>query len=77
MNHFDTLQQIFRRVFQENALILTRALEAKDITMWDSLTHLELIVEIENTFGIQIPFEQVTTFQNAGDLIDCVTELTQ
>ncbi len=77
MNHFDTLQQIFRSVFKEDTLILKRELQAKDVAMWDSLTHVELIFEIENTLGIQIPFERVLAFQNAGDLIDCVTELTQ
>lgn len=77
MSHFDTLQQIFRSVFKEDSLILNRTLQAKDVAMWDSLTHMELIAEIENTIGIQIPFERVISFQNAGDLMDCVAELTQ
>lgn len=77
MTHFDTLQEIFRSLFKEDSLILSRTLRAEDVAMWDSLTHMELIVEIENTFEIQIPFERVAAFQNAGDLIDCVTELTQ
>ena len=46
-----------------------------DIEEWDSLGHVNLIVEIENEFGIKFPMERVMRSRNVGGIIDLILEL--
>lgn len=73
----DQLQQVFRKVFGDEQLIITPATSAKDIKMWDSLTHLELIVSVEQQFGIQFSFTDVMQFDTVGDMMSAIEELKQ
>jgi len=69
---FEEVEQIFRTIFEDDSLKIRMDLTADEVAMWDSLTHLALISEIENHFGITISFIQLMAFKNVGDLIDCV-----
>ncbi|MGQ0827643.1 MAG: acyl carrier protein, partial [Bacteroidota bacterium] len=55
----DQLQQVFRVVFKSQELVISQNTSAKDIKMWDSLTHLELITSIEEKFNIKFSFSEV------------------
>lgn len=68
----ERLQQVFRNVFEDQRLIITPATSAKDIKMWDSLTHLELIAAVEEEFGIKFSFNEVMQFNHAGDLLHAI-----
>ncbi len=64
------VERVFRRIFKDDSLLITRASKASDIDMWDSLTHMELIAEIEAEMGYEFTYEQVSSFSNVGDMID-------
>ncbi len=73
MTEFDTkIQSIFREVFDNNALVLYDAMQAKDVEGWDSLTHITLIMAIEESFGIQFNTREVMGFQNVGEMLACL-----
>jgi len=74
---FETVQKIFRTVFEDDNLVLQKNLIADDVEMWDSLTHIDLITSIEEEFSIQIPFEKVILFETAGDLIEYISSVTK
>ncbi|MBA3706974.1 MAG: acyl carrier protein [Bacteroidetes bacterium] len=65
----EQLQQIFRKVFHNEGLTISRDTSAKDIKMWDSLTHLELIASIEEELKINFSFSEVMQFNTVGDMI--------
>ena len=46
------LTGIFRTVFDEPDLQLTRAMTAHDVPAWDSLSHITLIVAVEREFRV-------------------------
>ena len=48
----EQLQEIFRDVFADDAIVLQGTTTSSDIEDWDSLAHIQLISEIENHFGI-------------------------
>ena len=73
----EELQKVFREVFADNNLQITTKTSAKDIKMWDSLTHLELIASVEKTFGIQFTFVEVMQFDCVGDMIAALERLKQ
>jgi len=65
----ERLQKVFREVFEDQRLIVTPETAAKDIKMWDSLTHLELIAAVEAEFTIKFSFNEVMGFNNVGDMM--------
>jgi len=69
MNTSERLQQVFRKVFQKGDLLISPSTTAKDIRMWDSLTHLELIAAVEEEFGIKFSFSEVMQFNSVGDML--------
>ena len=66
----ERLNQVFRRVFKDDSITISRETTARDIEGWDSLTHLDLITETETEFGIEITGFEVMNLKNVGDLID-------
>jgi acyl carrier protein len=40
----------------------------KDLDVWDSLKHMELIVSLEGSFDIQLSFEEIIAMQSVGEI---------
>ena len=40
------------------------------IPEWDSVMHLRLVMEIQDRFGVDIPFERVPELKTLGDFYD-------
>jgi acyl carrier protein len=40
---------------------------------WDSLTHINLIVEIEREFGIKFTTREIAGLTNVGELMDLIS----
>jgi len=66
------LKSVFEKVLEENDIIITRELSAHDIEKWDSLRHIQLISEVESTFGIKFKLREIMSMNNVGDLIDLI-----
>jgi acyl carrier protein len=66
------IQDVFRRVLNQPALVLTRQMTAADVKGWDSLKHVELIVSVEGVFGVRFKTAEVGSLNNVGELIDKV-----
>lgn len=71
----DQLQNVFRRVFMDEQLNIGPGTSAKDIKMWDSLTHLELIAAVEAEFTIKFTFSEVMEFNTVGDMLHRIEQL--
>lgn len=74
MSIHDQLTAVFRKVFNDEAINITRETTARDIQGWDSITHLDLITEVEQSFGVEITGFEVMRLKNVGDLIDLLEE---
>jgi acyl carrier protein len=66
------LTNIFRNIFSDNSLVLTNDLTANDVQNWDSLTHMLLITEIENSFSIKFKLKDLNKMRNVGDMADII-----
>ena len=66
------LTAVFRKVFNNDSLILTDELTANDVDNWDSLSHMLLITEIENTFSIKFKLKDLNKMRKVGDMIDII-----
>jgi len=47
---------------------ITDSLTMANTDGWDSLKHMELIVSIEQTFGIELSFEEIVAMQTLKDI---------
>ena len=68
------LQEIFQDIFDDDTIELFDDMNANDIEDWDSLTHIQLIVQIEKSFGIKFTTGEVASLKNVGEFISLVQE---
>jgi acyl carrier protein len=59
---------VFRDLFDDDALELRKDTTADDVEDWDSLSHINLIVAIERSFGVKFTTTEVQSLRNVGEL---------
>ena len=69
---FAKVQDIFRDVFDDDELVLTRATDADDIEDWDSLMQIRLVVAMEKAFKVKFDIMEVQSLQNVGEMADLI-----
>lgn len=71
----EQLNEIFRTVFGDKNLVITRETTADDVDDWDSLTHMNLIMTIEKQLRIRIPLGELQRLQNVGEMFDLINSI--
>lgn len=66
------LQPIFIDVFDDTDLVIIRESNADSIDDWDSLTHINLVVGIEQEFKIKFALGELQALKNVGDMVDLI-----
>lgn len=72
MDTTQILSEVFQQVFDDDSIQISRATTADDIDAWDSLTHINLALAIEQRFKIRFALGEMQTLKNVGELIDLV-----
>jgi acyl carrier protein len=62
------LTQVFREVFDDQALELRDTMVASDVRGWDSLHHVKLVVAIERAFAVKFSNREIVSWRNVGDM---------
>ena len=68
---FSAVAQLITQKFEHDGAI-TPATVADDIEGWDSVAHVELIIEIEQRFGIRLTTGEAADLPNVGALVSVV-----
>ena len=63
------LTNSFRRVFEIGDLVLADEMTAKDVAGWDSLAHINLIMDVEEEFGLRFTVDDIADLKNVGEMI--------
>ncbi len=66
------VQEIFRAVFDQPDLVVTRESNAATIDGWDSLAHINLITIIEKKFLIKFSLGELQELENVGGMLDLI-----
>lgn len=69
---FVRLNEVFRDVFDDEAISVGEETASGDIEDWDSLEHINLIAAVEQEFGMKFSMGQVVTMKNVGEMADIV-----
>ena len=68
------IQGIFRDVFDNPDLVITRDSNASTVEDWDSLAHLNLISAIEQKYRIKFALGELQSLKNVGEMADLIQQ---
>jgi acyl carrier protein len=70
------LAEVFQDVFDEDSIMVTPELSAKDVDGWDSITHIRLMLTVEKTFKIRLSAPEIGKLGNVSDLVTLIKART-
>ena len=67
---FSTLTEVFRSVFDDDAIVLTPETSAADIEDWDSLNQIRIVVAAQGAFKTKLDARQMAELKDVGQMVD-------
>ncbi|HTG74277.1 MAG TPA: acyl carrier protein [Terriglobia bacterium] len=71
------MNDIFVEVLDDTQIVLSEATTADDVDGWDSLTHVQLVLAVEQHFKIRFTAREIRGWSNVGEMIACVISKQQ
>lgn len=68
------LQDVFIDVFGDNSIVLKPEMSDTDIADWDSLMHVNLIINIEKEFKIKFSSREVVSMNQVGNMLEIINK---
>lgn len=69
---FSKLQDVFRDVFADDALVIHDQMSALDIAAWDSIKHITLMEAVQDEFDILFEFDEIFEMKDVDDIVTAV-----
>lgn len=79
MQHDEIVEEltgIFRDIFDEDDLVLRDDMTAADVARWTSLSHINLILAVEDVFDVKIGSGDIEKLTNVQALISLIERKT-
>lgn len=73
---YERLETIFRDVFDDDNLLVTSELTARDVEGWDSMMNVQLMLAIECAFNVHFSASQIASLGKVGDLAALIKRMT-
>jgi len=74
---FSKVQDVFREVFDDDELTISDSTNSDDIDDWDSLNHINLVLNIEKAFVIRFITGEINTLKTVGEMITLMEKKLQ
>ena len=68
----EKLTSIFREVFSDSSIVLNETMTADDVENWNSLTHMMMILKVEEAFKVKFKLKELNKMKKVGDLITII-----
>ena len=62
------VENLLSEVLQMPESKITDDLAMKDVDAWDSLKHMELIVTLEQRFGMELSFDEIVAMRSVAEI---------
>ena len=72
MDVLKELEVVFHEVFEDNSISLSREMTADDYDGWDSMSHVTLLMAVEDHFNVTFESWEVMNLPDVGALMDLV-----
>jgi len=64
---YDALTEILRDVFDNQRVVATPDLSAKDVPEWDSFNHINIVAAAELRFNVKFRTSEIEGLRNVGE----------
>ena len=71
-NIIEQLLPIFRNEFDDEDLIISALTTAQDISGWDSLAQIRLILAIEKNYDLHFSAAEISDIENVGQMVELI-----
>ena len=71
-NVYERLNRIFHDVLDDDAIVLSADTTAADVEGWDSMVNVQLMLGVEQEFGVHLSAGQMQALHNVGDLVNAI-----
>ncbi|PKU25400.1 acyl carrier protein [Telmatospirillum siberiense] len=72
----ERLNRIFQETFDDDSISIHDNMTAEDIDEWDSVSHISLVLAVENEFNIRLSAAAVGKLSNVGEMVRLLTEMS-
>jgi acyl carrier protein len=72
MDRLFVIQDMFRQVFDDEGLVVTKETGRRDVADWDSVAQVKLVLSLEEEFGIRFSEDEVSSLQTVGDFLAAI-----
>ena len=66
---YSTLNELFAEIFLRDDIALVPTTTAADIEGWDSFKQVEIIMAVEERYGIRLRTREIDSLKTVGDLV--------
>ncbi len=73
---YETLNEIFQDVFDDDDITVSAETTAADIEGWDSLANINIVTLIEDEFDFKFTMSEITGLKNVGEMAALIAERT-
>jgi acyl carrier protein len=73
----EKVRTVLSSVLKHENIEMKNETTARDVEGWDSLTHMEIITEIEAVFNIKFKLKDLNKLKNLGTLIELIESKLQ
>ena len=63
---------VFIDILDNDSIKLTPNTTAKDIEEWDSLSHIQIIVNLEKHFKVKFTTPEIQNLKNVGEMVGAI-----
>lgn len=68
------LQTLFQDVFDDESIEIRDEMTAEDVDEWDSVSHISLVLAVEQEFGLRLSAAEIGGLANVGAMISLLIE---
>lgn len=72
----EELTKVFEEVFDEDQLELTPEMTSNDIESWDSMSHVTMLMAVEDHFNIEFEQWEIMNLPDVGALLALIEKKT-
>jgi acyl carrier protein len=69
---YKLLNEMFSEIFVRDDIVLTPETKASDIYGWDSFKQIEIVMAVEDRFGVRLRTREIDNLRNVGDLVAAI-----
>lgn len=69
---YERVNKVFRDIFDDETITVKDSTSSADIEDWDSLEHINLIVALEEEFGMKFTMGEITGMKDVGESVDLI-----